>query len=301
MKIKITGIITVFIAIIVITMFSGCTNEKISAAEDINMATSLINSGADRIKNIDFEVAGYSDAKIKLSSSKVDYEEALKILNNAKTDYDDEMKIIEMNKITSSYSLDIILALQYLIISMEHFDKSVAYMEGDDFTTIKSELTLASEALTDSKPFIAKAKTKSLSIDIDTIPVEYRSMILEDKLSIEEYDKMLSGMGGMMSAMNPFLDGIEHMDNAVDYMEKEEWKNAELEFGNSYADFSISKNIFKNLKNSEFTEVAVTAIESDAFLIDVLDELPHFEAGCRYMSEGNYYKADEEFSKISEY
>ena len=71
MKIKITGIITVFIAIIVITMFSGCTNEKISAAEDINMATSLINSGADRIENINFEEDGYSDAKIKLSSELV--------------------------------------------------------------------------------------------------------------------------------------------------------------------------------------------------------------------------------------
>ena len=295
MKIKITGIITVFVAIIAIMMFSGC----ISASEDINMATSLINSGTDRIEDINLDDGDYSGAKIILSASKVDYEEALKILDNTETDYDDEMKIIEMNKITVSYSLDIISSFQYFIVFMEHFDKSMAYMESDDFTKSKSELKLANEALTDSKPFISKAKAKSLSIDMDAIPVEYKSTILEDRLSIEDYDKMLSDMNELVSGMSPFLDGIEKMYDAVDYMEREEWKNAELAFGESYSDFSKSKNIFKNLKTSEFTEVSVVAIELDALLIGMLDELPYFEAGCRYMSEGNAYKANEEFSKIS--
>ena len=46
-------------------------------------------------------------------------------------------------------------------------------------------------------------------------------------------------------------------------MEREEWKNAEVAFGESYSYISKSKNIFKNLKTSEFTEVSVTAIELD--------------------------------------
>jgi len=56
-----------------------------------------------------------------------------------------------------------------------------------------------------------------------------------------------------------------------------------------------------DLKNSEFTEVSVTAIEIDTDLKNLLDDLPHFEAGCRYMSENNIYKANEEFNKIAEY
>jgi hypothetical protein len=291
-------IIFVFLAI---TIFSGCINEKISATDEINTVENLMNSGADRMEGFDLNEGGYSNAKTKLMASKVDYEEALIILNNAKTDYEDEKEIIEINKIMIGYNLDLISALQNFIISMEHFDKSVAYMDGDDFVTIKSELKLANDAWADSKPFLSKAKEKSLSINQDTIPVEYKSEILEKILFIEQYEKMFSEMGEMLSVMNPYVDAMEHLHNAGDYMEQEEWKNAEIEFGNSYADFSRSKNIVKELKNSELTEVSVLAIEVDTYLTEILNKLPPFEAGCRYMSEGNFYKAEAEFNKISEY
>jgi len=209
-------------------MFSGCVNEKISAADDINMTISLMNSGNVRIEKIDFEAYGYSDAKIKLAASKVDYEEVLKILNNTITDYNEEKKIIEINKIVCSYSLDEIATLQNFIIWLEHLDTSVAYLEGDDFAKSRSKLKLADNAWIDSKPFISKAKEKCFSIDVDTIPVEYKSRILEDRLSIEQTEKMVSEFGEMIPGIHLCIDANEHIAKAVDHMENGKVQNLSL-------------------------------------------------------------------------
>lgn len=299
MKKKTIAGLIVIAAIVLVAMFAGCIEEeKISASDDINISVSLANSGATRIEKIDLEAGVYSDAKAKLTASKVDYEEALKILSNATTDYDEEKKIIETNKIICSYSLDGIAVLQNLTICLEHLDKAAAYMEGEDIASIISELKLAEDALNDASPFIFTAKEKCFSIDVDTVPIESKSEILEDRISIEQTEKMISENGEMISGMYPFVDGMEHMLKAVDYMEKEAWHSAELEFGKCSPDFSKSKDTFINLKNSEFTEVSVPAIEMHVFLSKTLEALPHLEAGCGYASKGDFKKAEVEFNKI---
>lgn len=302
MKMKAIAGLILIAAIVIVAMFAGCIEEeKISASDEINMSSSLMNSGANRVEKIDLEAGAYSDAKVKLTASKLDYEEALKILNNATTDYDEEKKIIETNIIICSYSLDSIATLQNLTICLEHLEKAAAYMEGEDIASSRSELKLAKDALNDLSLFISTAKEKCFSIDIETVPVESKSAILEDRISIEQSERMVSQFGEMISGMYSFLDGMEHMLKAIDYMEKEEWHSAELEFGKCSPDFSISKDTFINLKNSEFTEISVPAIEMSSLLSKMLEDLPHFEAGCMYASKGNFRKAEEEFNKISEY
>jgi outer membrane murein-binding lipoprotein Lpp len=300
-KKTISGLI-VIAAIVMVAMFAGCIeDEKISASDDINISVSLMNSGATRIEKIDLEAGEYSDAKAKLTASKVDYEEAFKILNNATTDYDEEKKIIETNKIICSYSLDDIDALQNITICLEHLDKASAYIESDDIASFRSELKLAEDALNDASSFIFTAKEKCFSIDIDTVPIESKSEILENRISIEQNEKMISENGEIISGMYPFADGMENMLKAIDYINNEDWHSAELEFGYCSPDFSKSKDTFNNLKNSEFTEVSVPAIEMYGILSKLLEALPHFEAGCRYASKGNFNKAEDEFNKIPEF
>ena len=305
---KTTAGLIVIIAVVSIVLFAGCVEEehveeerveeKISAAEDVNIAISLMKTGATRIEKIRLETGAYSDAKAKLAASKVDYEEALKILNNTTTDYDDEKDAIKTAKVVCSYSLDGIAALQNLIICSEHLDKVSAYAEGDDVASMKSELKLAEDALNDALPFISAAKEKCFSIDANTVPVESRSKLLEDRISIEQSEKVILEFGVLISGMHPYIDGVEHMLKATKYMQNEEWHRAELEFSKCPADFSESKDTLADLKNSEFVEISVPAIARYGILTKMLDALPHFEAGCRYADRGNFKKAEREFNKI---
>lgn len=307
MKKTTVGLI-VIIAIVSIVIFAGCieeehveeerVEEKISAAEDIYRAILLIENGATRIEKIRLEIGAYSDAKTKLTASEVDYEEALKILNNAATDYDDEKDAIRTAKVMCSYNLDRVAAFRILIICSEHLDKVDAYAEGDDFASMRSELELAEAALDDALPFISTAKEKCFSIDIDIAPAESRSELLENRISIEQNEKMISEFGVLISAMYPYIDGVEHMLKAIEYMQNEEWHRAELEFGKCPADFSESKDTLAGLKNSEFAEISVPAIARYGILTKMLEALPHFEAGCRYADRGNFKKAEAEFNKI---
>jgi tetratricopeptide (TPR) repeat protein len=296
MRKKVMVGLIVIASITLLAMFAGCIE---SVSDDIDQAISLMNSGADRIEEIDLEA--YSDAKVKLTSSKVDYEEALKILNNATTEYDDEKRIIEISKIICSYKLDYIVALQNLIVCKEHLDKSNAFMNNYDATSARSELKLAEDALNDALSFITTAKEKYFSIDADTVPIEYKSVILGGRISIEQDEKMISELGEIISGMYPFADGMEHMLKAKNYVEKENWHSAELEYRKCSSDLSKSRDIFTSLENSEFTDVSITAIEMCGSLTKWLDASTHLEAGCRYASIGDFEKAEEEFDKIPEF
>ena len=289
----------VIVAIAAIVMFSGCVEEKISAADDINMSGSLMDSGWNRFDKIDrdIEAGVYSSSKIGLDASKTDYEEALKILNNATTDYEEEKDIIELNKIMCNYNLDYIEADHNLINCLDHLDKSSAYMVAEDIDESRSELKLAENALNSTLPFIRSAKEKIFGIDINTVPVESKSNIQECRADIEQSEKMVLETGEIISGMYPFLDGMEHLIKATDYMEKEKWHSAELELGETSTDFSKSRNIFMSLKNSEFTEVSAPTIEMLGVLEKTVEAIEHYETGCKYADRGSFEKAADEFMK----
>jgi len=77
----------------------------------------------------------------------------------------------------------------------------------------------------------------------------------------EQSEKLISVYGEMLSGLYPFLDGMEHVLEVIEYIEKEDWHSAEREPGKCSADFSKSRDIFVNLKNLEFVEISVPAIE----------------------------------------
>ena len=304
MKRAALGVLIVIVVMAPVAIFSGCVGGKISAIDDIITSTSLMNSGETRVAEIDLEAGAYSNAKIKLAAAKVDYQEALKILDNATTVFDAEKEIIELNKIICSYSLDSIAALQNFTVFMEHMDKAAAYMEGvaymeaDDIASIRSELKLASDALNDTSPLMSTAKEKCFSIDMDTVPIRSKSGILEDRLSLEQSEKLISAYGEILSGVYSLVDGMEHMLEAVEYMEQEHWYTAELEFGESSEDLSKSRDIFVNLKNSEFAEISTLAIEVYVPLTELLEAVDHLEAACGYVDRGDFSKAEKEFNEV---
>ena len=290
-------IIVAILSITLTTIPRDVPELKVNASEDINKSIRLMDKGAELIDEVDTTFFSPSIELIKLESSESYYNEAIKILNNATTDYDEEKEIIELNKVICNYSLDVIFILKNLAVGMEHFDKADAYIVSGDMPSVRLELNLAEAAIDNTIPLITSAKEKISSIETDSIPVDLKIEVLEDRKAIEKSEIIILEVSDMIAGMHPFVDGMEHLFKAVDHIEDENWKSAGKELGKSNADFSKSKNVMISLKNSTFSEVSVGAIEMDGLLRNLIKAISHFELGCNYADKGDYVGAFDEFMK----
>jgi len=291
---------------LVLTMsFSGCvgnsTENKVSASEEINTSILLINNAEERLEKSRsyLESGAYTTVKTNLEASKVDFEEALKILDNAYSDYEGENRDIERFKILSSSGLDRINFSQNMVTSLEHLDKCGAYIGSEEIELSRKELDMASEALNKSEISLNSAKDKIISIDPEEVPVEDKSNMILLRNDMENGEKMLLEIKEEIRGSYPYLDVLEHLINAEEFIENEEWDKAALEYAEVSEDLSESKEIMEKLKDSEFSEISVETIELCGLIDELEDNLPHLEAGCEYMDRGRYSQANEEFCKIS--
>ena len=60
---KTTASLIVLVALVSVVIFAGCVEEKISAAEDINRAVSLMETGDTRIEKIKLETGALCKVK----------------------------------------------------------------------------------------------------------------------------------------------------------------------------------------------------------------------------------------------
>lgn len=303
-----TSLILLWFSLIV--FFSGCVEKemfnanlgnKVSAADEINTSVSLFNNAESRYNEVrDLTQAGsYSSAKTSLEASKMDYEEALNVLENATTDYEEEQQAIGYYKSLSSCGLDKVAFLEDAILCMEHFEKAVAYMDSNDFESIRKELRLAEKSLNDSFVPLKSAREKIDGIDPEIVPVGDKSSILMTKNDIERNEKMVTELGELLSGFYPIVDGSEHLKNASELIEDEKWGAAAIEINESSSKFSMSTGIFEKLKDSEFPEISVPAIRIYGYLTQMEDPLLHFENGCNYADKGRYNQATKEFNLVS--
>lgn len=296
----------VLLGILLITFFSGCVENdiftaKVSAAEEINTSVSLINNAESRYEEVrDFFQAGsYSPAKTSLEASKTDYEEALNILENATTDYEEEQQAIDYYKSLSSCGLDKVAFLEDTILGAEHFDKAVAYMDSNDFESVRKELSMAEKSLKDSFVPLKSARKNIDGLDPEMVPVEDKSSILMAKNDLEKGEKMATELEKMISGFHPIVDGSEHLINASELIEEKQWGAAAIEVNESSSKFSVSTGIFETLKDSEFPEISVPAIEIYGYLTQMEDPLLHLENGCNYAEKGRSNQAINEFNLAS--
>lgn len=291
-------------------IFSGCVenevstaevDNKVSAAEEINTSSLLINRAENRSISVkeDMGSGTYITAKMSLDASETDFEEALKILNSASSDYEEERQDIKRYKILAEAGLDRVHSLQSFIIAMEHFDKSFAYMYSEEFDSSKEEIDKMNEALNDSAVLLSSAKEKVFMLDLDSVPVEEKSSIVLLRDDLETSEIMYAELRALMSGMYPYMEGFNFFSKGLEYFKAESWGEAADEFGKASEKFSESQQILEKLKDSEYSEVSVGVIQICGFLAQLKEDLPHLEAGCRYMETSHYAQADEEFNKVS--
>lgn len=144
---------------------------------------------------------------------------------------------------------------------MEHSDKSMAYAYSKEFNLSRKELNIANEALNESAASSISAKEKVFTIDPKSVPIEQKSSIILLRNDLEASETMHSELRQMMSGMYPYMDGYVCLSNGIEYGDAEEWGKAADEFGKASDKFSESQKILETLKDSEYSEVSVTAIE----------------------------------------
>jgi hypothetical protein len=290
--------ILILLGLVTSISFSGCMENKVSAADDINTSILLINNADSKYNNVLglLQDGLYSSARITLEASKMDYEESLHILENAATDYEEEKQEIEYYKTIGSISLDKIAVLESLISCMEHFEKAVAYMDSNDFESIRKELRLAKENLDDSQVPLKSASTKIDTIDLKAVPIQDKSNIIMTKNELNQSEKMNLELGELLLGFHPFVNGFENIMNASEFIEEEEWDKAALEIQEASLEFSESTEKFEALKDSEFSEISVSAITIYSCLTEMKELLVHLENGCNYADEGKDTKATAEFN-----
>lgn len=290
-----------FLILTATMFFSGCMESKASASDEINTSLSLINSAESRIGTVrsDIFAGTYTSAKINLNASRIDFEESLKILNNAASDSEEEIQEIERYKILADSGIDRVNSLESMIEAMEHMDKSLAYAESREFNLSRIELNKMNGDLNKFSISSNSAKEKIFLINLDSVPVEQKSSISLLRGEMESIEKMSMEIKEMMDGMYPYLDGVEYFFNATEYMKVNEWDKAADEFVNASVKFSESNNKLEKLKDSQYSEISVGAIEICGILDKMEENLPYFESGCRYMEEGRYFQAEKEFNKVS--
>ncbi len=290
----------ILLGLALIMSFSGCvgnsTENKVSASEEINTSILLINNAEERLEKVNdnIERSSYSSAGIYLEASKTDYEESLIILENATTDYEEERQIIEYLKTRSSAGVDRVVFFENMMVFMEHFEKAVAYINSDDFDSIRKELNEAEEGLNNSLVPLKSARDKMESIDMETVSVGDKSGVILIKKDLENNEKMYFEAKDLVSGYCFLVNGMEHLLNASELMEKEKWDKASLEFEHSSSEFAESNKIFEELKDSEFSEISIASIEIYGDIIQIESSLLHFEAACKYIESGRDYKALDE-------
>lgn len=130
--------LALILGIILVMSFSGCVENKVSAAEEINTSVSLINSAYLKVESAISAIGEgtYTASKTGLKAARVDYEEALKILNNASSDYEEETQDIERYIIFAETGLDTVSYSENTIVKFSESQIILEELKDSDYSEI---------------------------------------------------------------------------------------------------------------------------------------------------------------------
>lgn len=280
--------------LIMFLSISGCVEEEQSASsKNIELAASLMSSGEELIEEMDSEYP--TDGRNRLYAAKISYEEALEILADTTTEDEEELKSIEVNKAICIYYLESIEAQEYLADCYEHLSKSRAYIYVDNYEKAREELTLFKTAINSANPNLKNAKETSNEIDMDEVPLELKPILILDRETLYNNLDQVSELEDLQISLYSQVDGFENFDKALVHVEEEEWNHAESKFNYTVSNLSRSRDILFDLQESQYTEIAVPAIESAGAYNATITFSEHCALACGYMADGRERKADEEF------
>jgi hypothetical protein len=286
------------ILVVLVTMLSmsGCVEEKeeqSAASKNIELATSLMASGDELIEDLDTDSP--TDARNRLYAAKVSYEESLELLENTSTEDLGEQKLIDVNTIICDYYLESIAAEEDLLDCYDHLSKARTYISLEEYDEAYKEISKFGTSVDSAMPNLENAKELSSQMEMDDVPLELKPVLIYDRESVYTNLDISSEFLSLEKSLYSQVDGFKNQDKALEYMDEEEWGDAQTYFEYTVSNFTETRDILADLEDSEYSELSITSIESVIVYNASIAFAEHCGKACGYMDDNNYDKADEEF------
>jgi hypothetical protein len=285
----------IMVVLVVMLSISGCVEEEkqSAASKNIELATSLMASGEELIEDMDTDST--TDARNRLYAAKVSYEESLELLENTNTEDPEEQKLIDVNTIICNYYLESIAAEEDLLDCYDYLSKARTYISLEEYAEAKKEISKFGTSVDSAMPNLENARELSSEIEMDDVPLELKPVLIYDRESVFTNLDISSELLILEKSLYSQVDGLENLDMALEYMDEEEWEDAQNYFEYTVSNFTETRDILADLEDSQYSELSISSIESVIIYDASITFAEHCGKACEYMAKDNYDKADEEF------
>ncbi len=295
-KIHLGIIVTVVFIFIGASIFVYYTEKETQTA--MGQAVNLLDSSVEKYSQAMecWDENDYAGARIKLAGAKTDVEESRKYLEKA--DIEPARKQVALCW-RDAWS-NLIEWASCLSDAFEDYEQAMLRLGYEDWDGAVTKFLDAKEDIDRAQPYFLSAKEDLDSIDVESLPPELKSNVVEGQAFFAEYETLFPDFSSFIDAFIPFVRSMGTLLEAVDYIQLYDWHAAKIAFQDSQSDIGVAKSKFDNLRNCETAFFASMASEFYSTTSTTEEALAHYITGCEYATQGYLSSAEAEFETGSQ-
>ncbi len=278
------------VAILVIVLGLHLYSEPQDA---FGQADTLFNSSLEKYSQAMecWDENDYVGARVKLAGAQTDVIEARGYLEKANV----EPAVKQAALCLCGAWSNLIEWASCLSDAFEGYNQARLRFDYEDWGGTVTKILDAKEDIDRAQTHFLSAKEALDSIDMEALPPELKSDMVEGQAYFSEYETFLPDFGGFIDAFIPFVRGMGCMIEGANNLERYEWYAAKIAFEDSSSKISEAKTKFGSLRDCKTAEFSSSAVEFYSMAKTMEEALTHFIKGCEYAEAGNYSGATTEF------
>jgi len=291
MKTKtVIGTIVVVVTVICISCFSLYYSIVKSPLEQ---ADNLFHSSLEKYSQAMnyWKENDYVNARIKLAGAKTDAEEAIKYIEKA--GFEPTRKQAALHYFGAWSNL--IETVIRLSDALEDYEQAMLLFNYKDWSGVMTKFLDVKEDIVRAQTYFLFAKENIELIDVETLPSELKSSVVEIQTYFAEYQTYLPDFSNFVDAFVLLIQGYAHVMDGAKYLDQENWRAAEISFQESQPYIGEAKSRFDNLKNCKTAYLASLSSEFYSVASTLEDAISYLVIGCEYAKAGDMSSANSEF------
>ena len=264
----------------------------------LDLAENLWSSSSEKSDqaSIYWNENDYASGKITLIGALTDAEEARGYLENA-----------DIEMVTKQYALCALdgwsnLLNWMLILSdaLGDYQQAMARLNYLDYDGAVTKFLDAKEFIDQAQPYFLSAKENFDSVNVDELPSELKSTVIEAQTFFASYVTFLPDFSSMTDAFVPFVRSLKSLSEGATYLERNDWYAAEIAFNDSLSQTTEAKNMFDSLRYCQTADFSTLASGAFVYLQKLESALSYYIQGCEYAKAGDTSSAASEFETGSQ-
>lgn len=267
--------------------WGGATSKFLDAKEDIDRAQTYFLSAKEDLDSIDVEVL-----PPELRSDVVEGQAYFAEYETLLPDFSDMIDVF----IPLCYAWSNLIEMtSYWSDASEDYEQARSRLGYEDWDGAVTKFLDAKEDIDHAQSYFLSAKEDFDSIDVEALPPELKSSVTEAQAYFAEYETLLPDFNDMIDVFIPFIRGMGHLLEGVNYLERYDWHAAKLAFEDSLSKISEAKSKLDDLRYCETAEFSSLAAGLYSGAETIEEALAHYITGCEYAEAGYYSNATTEF------